>query len=806
MKNKFIIPISLIFLSLVIFWTYFSQMPLDDSGKTIGLDEFSTARARQHVKEMSVAPHYIGSAGHVQVAGYVEKELRQLGLEVTKQDGFSLTEWGNLTYSKNIMARIPGSGKGKALLLLSHYDSAPHSNSKGAADDASGVAVILESIRAFLHNKTPHTNDIIILFTDAEELGLNGAAFFVKNHPWAKEVGLALNFEARGTSGPGYMLMEVTDGNAAMVDAFDAANPRYTVGNSLMYSIYKMLPNDTDLTVFREAGIQGFNFAFIDSHYNYHTQQDDESHLDMASLAHQGSYLVPLLKHFSEADLSRLGSDSDQVYFNTPIGFFHYSFGMNYVLCGIATLLLVLFVFLGMGKRILHLPKIGRGILVFLSAILICATIVFLLWKLLLWIYPEYNEIQQGFTYNGHYYILAFVLLSFAFCLFWYARCNSENRLGDYLVGPILIWIILCFALSAYLPGAGFFIIPVLFSILCLGHFMLTQKPSVLLYTLFSVPSIFLLVPLITMFPVGLGLKMLTGSAALLVLTFGLMLPLFGQFRFRVPAGIVLILASLGFFITAHVKSGFSAGEAKPNSLVFYYNADKDQSYWATYDETLDDWTQTYIGAEKQPASKFNLELFSKYGKSFTWQMDAMNRELSEPEISIEKDSIVGNFRQIQIRITPMRPVNRYDIFAPNALAIHNLRANGVKHIHQEGSLYKRKGRKLLSYYVVDNKPLLLQFQISAKSTFDMDLLESSFDLMENPGFSMKKRADWMMPKPFVLTDAIMIRKKIRKKGHVPAVRQLEENFIQRTQPADTIADPDQQIEETAVDSPRTNP
>jgi len=50
------------------------------------------------------------------------------------------------------------------LLLLSHYDSAPHSFSHGASDDASGVATILEGVRTFLYNKTPHKNDIIILF------------------------------------------------------------------------------------------------------------------------------------------------------------------------------------------------------------------------------------------------------------------------------------------------------------------------------------------------------------------------------------------------------------------------------------------------------------------------------------------------------------------------------------------------------------------------------------------------------------------------------------------------------------------
>jgi len=43
-----------------------------------------------------------------------------------------------------------------------------------------------------------------------------------------------------------------------------------------------------------------------------------------------------------------------------------------------------------------------------------------------------------------------------------------------------------------------------------------------------------------------------------------------------------------------------------------------------------------------------------------------------------------------------------------------------------------------------------------------MDLIESSFDLMSNPLFTMTQRASWMMPKPFVLTDAIVIQQKIK--------------------------------------------
>src|SRR5690606_14465328 len=101
--------------------------------------------------------------------------------------------------------------------------------------------------------------------------------------------------------------------NSAIVDAFSAADVRYPVSNSLMYSIYKMLPNDTDLTVFREHGsVQGLNFAFIDDHFNYHTKQDDLAHLSHQSVAHQGSYLVPLLKHFSNSNLHNLNTDADQ--------------------------------------------------------------------------------------------------------------------------------------------------------------------------------------------------------------------------------------------------------------------------------------------------------------------------------------------------------------------------------------------------------------------------------------------------------------------------------------------------------------
>ncbi|WP_291122487.1 M28 family peptidase, partial [Flavobacterium sp. UBA6046] len=409
-------------------WTTNSQVPLS---------EFSTQRALEQVKNISKEPHFVGSGNHEYVANYLVKELQKMGLETSVQEGFSFSDWGTLTKCKNILARIKGTDSEKALLLLSHYDSAPHSASHGASDAGSGVATILESVRAFVYNKKPHKNDIIILFSDGEELGLNGAALFVTEHHWAKEVGLVLNFEARGSSGPSYMLMETNGGNAALIKDFVAANPKYPVTNSLMYSIYKMLPNDTDLTVFRKNGnVQGYNFAFIDGHYNYHTAQDDINHLSTNTLAHQGTYLMPLLDYFSNADLKTTETKNDDVYFTIPYTLVSYPFDWVLPMVIIAFGLFIILIFVGIAKRILSFKEIAKGFIPLFGSIIISGLITFFGWKGLLIIYPQYNDLLNGFTYNGHDYIAAFVLLSLAICFAFYQIFSAKKVTMNHYIAP----------------------------------------------------------------------------------------------------------------------------------------------------------------------------------------------------------------------------------------------------------------------------------------------------------------------------------------------------------------------------------
>jgi Peptidase family M28 len=772
MKKNYSSLFSMLVIVVFIFGVFYFMMPQNYDTTEASLTNFSTKRALKIIKDISQEPHFVGSQNHEVVANYLQKELQNLGLQTSIQEGFTLCDGGVLVKSKNIVAKIKGTTSSKALLLLSHYDSAPHSFSKGASDDATGIATILEGIRAFLHSKINHKNDIIILFTDAEELGLNGATLFVTQHKLVKEIGLAINFEARGTSGPSYMLMETNKGNAKMVEAFSNANVKYPVSNSLMYSIYKMLPNDTDLTIFRENGkIQGFNFAFIDSHYNYHTVQDNYQNLDPNTLAHQGTYLMPLLNYFSKANLSNLNSSDDKVYFSIPFKFVSYSFSWIIPMLLIAFGLFGLFVFIGLARRTLQMSEIGKGFLNLFGSLIVAGLITYGGWKLLLMVYPQYNDILHGFTYNGHDYIYAFVSLTMAICFLFYKKEDKRNPEMSQLIAPLFIWLLLNSAIAIYLKGAGFFIIPVLASIIMLGYYVITQKSSKVFNNILALPSLIILVPLIQMFPVGLGLKILFVSALLTVLCFGLLLPVFGSFTHKKNWATVFFLLSMGLFIKAHLSSEYTTNKAKPNSLLYVLNGDTNKAHWVTYDKNLDQWTKKYLGNNPQNASKLNKnKLYSKYGSQYTFMNTAPLMNIARPNIEFVKDSTSGSNRYLKIIISPNRNVNRYDVFSNGTGTVANLKANGVKSIAARSKISGKISNKILSYYVIDNLPLEMEFSIPVNQKLDLNLVESSFDLMTNPIFKMQKREDWMMPTPFVLNNAVVIEQKIKSSLNPPVL------------------------------------
>lgn len=758
--------IALLLVVLAVYWSFIALMPNKISTTNTEKTKFSTERALKPLAEISKSPHYTANKAHKEVRDYIVKELENLGLEVELQKGYSLSRWGNLTKPVNIISRIKGQERGKALMLLSHYDSNPHS-SLGSSDAGSGVVTILEGIRAFLEDGKTPKNDIIILITDAEELGLNGADLFVNKHAWARDVGLVLNFEARGSGGPSYMLIETNGGNANLIKAFAKANPDYPVANSLVYSIYKMLPNDTDLTVFgRDGNINGFNFAFIDDHYDYHTAMDNFDRLDRNSLEHQGSYLMPLLNYFSETNLNNLNSNDDYVYFNVPIfKLVNYPFSWIFPMLILAFLIFIILIFYGKRTKVLHLREIAKGFLVLLVVLSTSGLVGYFGWQLMLIVYPKYNEILQGFTYNGYTYIWMFLWLTLAICFYGYHKVYKVKNRSSLLVAPLFLWLVICTFLAIKLKGGSFFIVPVYFALLSL-YLMIKYGKGELklsLVTLLSFPVLLIFSPLIKMFPVGLGLKTLYISTMFIVLVFSLLIPIFGTFKHKNRWSYIFLLFAFISFIKAHFNSDFKLDRPKPNSLIYVMDEDTQTAKWATYDCVLDEWTQNFLGNEPDVVSKDN-KFGSKYGTGFSYTKSAPIKDLETPLVHVYDDTIIGNDRHFKISVMPHRPVDRIELFADSSNVFTSFSVNSVEAYKADGDslvFTKRRGNRLFAYFVVDNESLEMSITVPKNQKTKFELYEASFDLLKNSQFSIPERKRNMIPKPFVLNDAVVVKKAI---------------------------------------------
>ena len=759
MKNIYTL-ISILIISLTVYFSFNDLSP--SSKKSIESTGFSVENALNHLKVITKEPHYTSSYYHQEVQNYIINELDKMGLETEIQNQVVLSSRRVGTNAANIIGTIKGSRSGKSLVLLTHYDSSAHS-SFGASDAGSGVVTILEGVRAFLSKNIIPLNDIHVVFTDAEEIGLLGAEAFVKNHKLIDNVGLVLNFEARGSGGPSYMLMETNGMNSKLISEFANANPRFPAANSLMYSIYKMLPNDTDLTVFREqANINGFNFAFIGDHFDYHTSLDTYERLDRNTLLHQADYFMSMVNHFSKSDLSNLDSDVDYVYSNFPfLKLIYFSNSWIYPLLILSAIFFLVLIFLGLVLNKLQLDGILNGIIPFIISLFVCISLTVVLWNFIVFLNPEHADMLHGFTYNGYFYIFGFIFFNLFCLLLIYRPFFDKFSDLNLIIFPLLFWIIINLLISLFLKGAAYFIIPVyfvLFSILAAFIFDLKTNKLMIVWTCLSIPLIYMFAPQLKMFPVGLGLKNLFICSVLLILVFSLLLPIFSNYSHKKHMISLTGLTTLILFFMAFLNNGFDEENKKPNSIVYYTDLDKAESFWMSYDKNLDDFTKQFLG-ENPSTDVDKFVSRSKYSTSYRYINKTNYRDISSSTVDVLTDSVYGNKRKVSISIIPQRKINSLQIMTKDSLVFDSL---AVQNIFLEKENFKINSGRILTYIPSYNdKRVVIDMIFDNKLNSEFNLIETSFDLMTNTNFNFKPRSKIMMPMPFVTNDAIILSKNI---------------------------------------------
>ncbi|HEY3383307.1 MAG TPA: M28 family peptidase [Vicinamibacterales bacterium] len=273
---------------------------------------FSLDRARKHVRVLSetIGCRPVGSDANRQAREYIVDELRRDGFEVRLQEAnASRPEYGLTTRVFNVIALRQGTSP-DTVALISHYDSPPES--VAAADDGLGVAVSLEAARVLAQRTNPRYT-LLVAVTDAEEVGLMGAAALVED-PVMLRVRAYLNFEAVGTSGPS-MLFQTGPGNAWLVKAWARASRR-PGGASMSTEIYKRLPNDTDFTIVQRLGIPGLNFAPIGNSEAYHTHRDISANLGDDTILTTGENAVAIVRALDGVDITERSATEQATYFD----------------------------------------------------------------------------------------------------------------------------------------------------------------------------------------------------------------------------------------------------------------------------------------------------------------------------------------------------------------------------------------------------------------------------------------------------------------------------------------------------------
>lgn len=582
---------------------------------------FSAERALRHVAQIAQRPHAMGTADHARVRDYVATQLQLMGIKPQIQTATAVgTRYQESGRIENVLGYLPGaSPSGKAVLLMVHYDGVEAG--PAASDDGAGVAALLETMRALRARANPLQQDVIALFTDGEESGLLGAAAFVREHKWAKDVAIALNFEARGTTGRSYMF-ETGPGN------LDAARTLRSAGDvtagSVFTTIYRTLPNDTDLSELALLKVPALNFAFADGVERYHTSKDDSSHLNPGSLQHHGQQMLRLATTLATQPLPRPAT-GDAVFFDLPlIGLVVYP---TWLAIPLAIVVLVLFILVArtLGRDMLY----GFGAM--LAALVVSGGAAM------------FVRLRAPAMWSG-WYGLVVVLAAIAINASVYLALRGK-RSGAY-AGALLVWLVLCVTTSLMLPGVSYmFTWPLIFALVAERS---RRRAAQWIAAGFTVI-------LLAGFTYATSIVMLgvsgTGAIALAVLTAlvtWLVAPLVEQMfdDWRAPLKTLLPLA-VAVLVVALVVVKQTPDHPARSSLVYAENANTGDAFFGSY-SSREPWTHGVLGAAAR-GPDWTTTLIGSTAPLFGHAVPAAS--VAGPTMTYIRDTILDGARRVIVRV-----------------------------------------------------------------------------------------------------------------------------------------------------------
>ncbi|NKB88430.1 MAG: M28 family peptidase [Acidobacteria bacterium] len=645
-----------------------AEVPPVPVGSDAQPEAFSAGRAREHLEEIARDPHPVGSVAHGRLRDYLVASLERLGAETEVQHTMAWSRYSTNYGAEvfNVLGRFPGTDSTGAVLLLAHYDSVV--GSYGASDDGAGVAAILETVRA-LRSSEPLRNDVIVLISDAEEVGLLGATAFVDEHSWFADVSVVLNVEARGSHGAAYMF-QTTGPNGTLIRSLASATPR-PVANTVMQEVYQRLPNGTDLTLFMGTHVAGMDFAYIRGLSHYHTPLDSLETQDPASLQHHGSYLLGLAGDLGNADLAA-PPGSDLTYFNAgSLALVRYPSGWAKPIAIIGLLAALGAIVAGLRVGQMRLGRLPLGLAALGAGIVTAYLIADAGWGWLASNMTSPRWDSYRLFYESGPFVLTFVALTIAlvgvalkFGLRWAtpAELAALPLVAGGAIGVGLAWAA---------PGASYLMAwPTLAgagALWCVAKEEPVEWRDVAVLALLAAPALLLTFPWVVWLEVAMTLSMIGICVVLLGLVLAL---LTGQVAtiiqgsgWSLPVAATVVAAAA--WIWGVMSPEYDADRRRPHQVAYAADVSAGAAYWYSADPEVDEWSASWLGDSPERAALPELG----FGGRELWVREAEPGLAAATTFDIVSDEITGGRRVLQVRVRVPAGTHRTVLFAPAGAA-----------------------------------------------------------------------------------------------------------------------------------------
>ena len=203
--------------------------------------------------------------------------------------------------------RGTASAQAQAVLLSAHYDAIV--GSYGASDDLSGVAVLMEVMRNVAASE-PLDHAIIFNLNGAEENVLQASHGFITDHEWRHQIKAFVNIEACGAGGKEIVFQS---GAPWLVRLYADVVPHPSI-SVIAQEVFQteVIPSDTDFRIYRDFGqIPGFDMAWYENGYVYHTHRDDTSQITPGSIQHAGENTLALARALASGEPAAGGGQGE---------------------------------------------------------------------------------------------------------------------------------------------------------------------------------------------------------------------------------------------------------------------------------------------------------------------------------------------------------------------------------------------------------------------------------------------------------------------------------------------------------------